>query len=165
MAKQYKTLHPQKYYRDYLAHNIRPDGRDLDSFRPAVLSCGSISTANGSAIAKIGQTTVVCGIKAELCQPKADKPEEGFIIPSVELPPLCSSKFKPGPPSVEAQIATRLLADIIENSECINTKKLCITKEKLVWCLYADLICLDHDGALIDACVLALMAALRTGVT
>lgn len=59
-----RTLHPVKYYRDYLSHGVRPDGRGFDKFRPIILNLGSIDTADGSAIAKIGQTTVVCGIKA-----------------------------------------------------------------------------------------------------
>lgn len=91
-----------------------------------------------------------------------DKPNEGFLIPNVELPPLCSLKFRPGPPSDQAQVLTKLVFDIIKNSECIQLEELCITKEKLAWCLYADLICLDYDGALLDACVTALLAALKT---
>lgn len=79
------------------------------------------------------------------------------------MPPLCSPNFRPGPPSDAAQIATKFVADIIKNSQCIDLKDLCITKEKLVWCLYADIICLDYDGSLIDACLLALLAALKNG--
>lgn len=60
----FRSLHPVKYYRDYLTHSIRPDGRDLDKFRPVVLNVGTIRTADGSAIVKIGRTTVICGIKA-----------------------------------------------------------------------------------------------------
>ncbi|XP_018572080.1 exosome complex component RRP43-like [Anoplophora glabripennis] len=162
MAKQYKSLHPAKYYRDYLSHNIRPDGRDFDKFRPIILNVCSIDTADGSAIAKIGRTTVVCGIKAEFCKPKAETPREGFIVPNLELPPLCSPKFRPGPPSDQAQVLTQLIADIIENSECIDLKELCIFPDKLAWCLFIDFICLDFDGAVVDACVLSLMGALRT---
>lgn len=75
---------------------------------------------------------------------------------------MCSSKFRPGPPSDQAQVLTKLVFDIIKNSDCVKLEELCITKEKLAWCLYADLICLDCDGALIDACIIALMAALKT---
>lgn len=99
----------------------------------------------------------------EFCQPKPEKPNEGFLVPNVELPPLCSSRFRPGPPSDQAQVTTKLLADIINNSACIKLEDLCITKEKLAWCLYADLFCLDYDGAVIDACVIALISALKTG--
>lgn len=46
---------------------------------------------------------------------------------------------------------------------CINLEELCLLKDKLAWCLYADLVCLDYDGALLDACIVALMACLRSG--
>ncbi|CAG9819763.1 unnamed protein product [Phaedon cochleariae] len=162
MAEQYKSLHPIKYYRDYFSHQIRPDGREFNKFRPIVLNVASIDTADGSAIAKVGKTTVVCGIKAELCKPKADCPNEGFIVPNLELPPLCSPKFRPGPPSDQAQVLTQLIADIIENSKCIDLSDLCIFPDKLAWCLFVDFICLDFDGAVVDASIVALMGALRT---
>lgn len=99
-----------------------------------------------------------------MCAPTTEKPSQGVFVPNVELPPLCSSKFKPGPPSDQAQVSTKVIADIIENSSCIDVKDLCVAKEHLVWCLYADIVCLDHDGAIIDACLLATIAALRTGM-
>jgi len=40
---------------------------------------GSISTADGSALVKMGNTTVVCGVKAELAEPELDRGEEGFL--------------------------------------------------------------------------------------
>lgn len=40
---------------------------------------GSISTANGSALVRLGDTTVVCGVKAEIAEPELDTPEEGFL--------------------------------------------------------------------------------------
>ncbi|CAH0560452.1 unnamed protein product [Brassicogethes aeneus] len=162
MAVEYKTLHPQKYYNYYLANNIRPDGREFDKYRPIVLNVNSVETADGSAICKIGQTTVICGIKAEFCRPKAETPNEGFIVPNLELPPLCSPKFKPGPPSDQAQVLSQLIADIIKNSNCVDLKDLCLHPDKLAWCLFIDFICLDFDGAIIDACIIALMGALKT---
>lgn len=81
----------------------------------------------------------------------------------MELSPLCSPKFRPGPPSDQAQVTSRLVADIIENSKCFDLTDLCIHPDKLVWVLYCDIICLNHDGALTDACVIALTAALKTG--
>ncbi|KAJ8978305.1 hypothetical protein NQ317_008177 [Molorchus minor] len=162
MAEEYKSLHPIKYYRDCLAHDIRPDGRAFDKFRPVLLNIGSIDTTDGSAIAKVGKTTIVCGIKAELCKPKADTPNQGFVVPNLELPPLCSPKFRPGPPSDQAQVLTQLIADIIENSKCVDPKDLCIYPDKLAWCLFIDFVCLNYDGSLIDACIIALVGALHT---
>lgn len=40
---------------------------------------GSISTADGSALVRLGETTVVCGIKAEIAEPELDAPTTGFI--------------------------------------------------------------------------------------
>lgn len=59
-----RTIHPVKYFRDYINYNIRPDGREFDKFRPVRINIKSIGTADGSAIVKLGNTTVVCGIKA-----------------------------------------------------------------------------------------------------
>ncbi|XP_055534071.1 exosome complex component RRP43-like [Wyeomyia smithii] len=160
--KTYKKIHPVKYYKDHLENNIRPDGREIGDLRPLAINFNSIKTADGSAIVKIGNTTVVCGIKAELAPPKPVEPESGFLIPNIEISPLSSPKYRPGPPSEEAQVYTCSLADAILNSGCVNLKDLCITKEKLVWALYCDLVCLDHDGCVFDASVVALVAALHT---
>lgn len=130
--------------------------------RPIAINVNSIDTADGSSIVKIGNTTIVCGIKAELSAPKASEQENGFIVPNIELTPLCSSKFRPGPPTEEAQVYSRCLADIINNSECLDLKQLCIEKEKLVWVLYCDLSCFDHDGCILDASIIAIISALKT---
>lgn len=125
------------------------------------MNIGSISTADGSALVKIGNTTIICGIKAELANPTVDAPGKGYIVPNVDLPPLCSSRFRPGPPGEQAQAASQFIADVIESSEVIQTEDLCIERGKLCWVLYCDLMCLDYDGNLLDACIIALLAALR----
>ena len=94
--------------------------------------------------------------------PKAEEPECGFIVPNVELPPLCSPLFRPGPPSEEAQGMTCFVAEA--TSEMIDLKELCVSVDNLVWVLHADMICLDYDGCVQDAAVIALSAALQTGI-
>lgn len=46
-----------------------------------MLNCGqgSISTANGSALVRLGDTTIVCGVKAEIAEPELDRPEDGYL--------------------------------------------------------------------------------------
>lgn len=158
----YKEIHPIKYFRDYLQNEIRPDGRDLAGTRPLQLNIDSIHTADGSATVKLGNTIMVCGIKAELAQPLATTPDVGYFVPNIELTPLCSPRFRPGPPSEVAQVLSCALCDIIENSGCLDLKQLCIVKEKLVWTLYCDIVCLNHDGCALDAAVIAAIAALRS---
>lgn len=149
-----------KYYRDFLNHDLRPDGREFDQHRPIVINVDSISTADGSAVVKVGNTTVVCGIKAELGVPLATAPDAGFIVPNIELTPLCSAKFRPGAPSEEAQVSGRLLDEIVANAGCLDLTELCCVRERLAWVLYCDIVCLDHDGCVVDAAVVALVAAL-----
>ena len=104
------------------------------------LGCaGSISTADGSALVRIGATTVVCGVKAEIAEPELDRPAEGFLgasctpffspstlvhvvgsqprlaraVPNLDLPAICSPKFKPGPPTDEAQVLSDRLNEVL----------------------------------------------------
>uniref|UniRef100_A0A3B5PZG1 Ribosomal RNA-processing protein 43 n=1 Tax=Xiphophorus maculatus TaxID=8083 RepID=A0A3B5PZG1_XIPMA len=145
----------ENYHRSFLKENCRPDGRELSEFRTTTLNIGSISTADGSALVKIGNTTIICGIKAELANPTADAPGKGYIVPNVDLPPLCSSRFRPGPPGEQAQAASQFIADVIERcDQHVTTVCLC-------WVLYCDIMCLDYDGNILDACIIALLAALK----
>ncbi|XP_061658902.1 exosome complex component RRP43 [Syngnathoides biaculeatus] len=161
MAAGFKTAEPLEYHRSFLKENCRPDGRELSEFRTTTINIGSISTAEGSALVKLGNTTVICGVKAELANPPVEAPEKGFIVPNVDLPPLCSSQFRPGPPGEQAQAASQFMADVIESSEVLQMEDLCIERGKLCWSLYCDLMCLDYDGNVLDACVSALLAALK----
>lgn len=60
----FRKIHPNKYLRDYLEKDVRPDSRKKLEFRPVIININSISTAEGSALVKLGNTTVICGIKA-----------------------------------------------------------------------------------------------------
>ncbi|XP_026765118.1 exosome complex component RRP43-like [Galleria mellonella] len=162
MAEIYKLIHPLKYFNDYISRNIRPDGRKFTEQRNIKLNVNSLKTADASAVVKCGNTTIVCGIKLELATPKAEEPNQGFLVTNVELPALCSSKYKPGPPSDHAQVTNCLVSDIIVNSKSVDLKDLCIVPDKLAWVLYCDMVCLDNDGSLVDACIIALMASLKT---
>ncbi|XP_032389608.1 exosome complex component RRP43 [Etheostoma spectabile] len=161
MAAGFKIAEPLEYHRSFLKENCRPDGRELSEFRTTTLNIGSITTADGSALVKVGNTTVICGIKAELTNPTGEAPGKGYIVPNVDLPPLCSSRFRPGPPAEQAQTASQFIADVIESSEVIQTQDLCIERGKLCWVLYCDIMCLDYDGNVLDACIIALLAALK----
>lgn len=57
---------------------------------------------------------------------------------------------------------SQLMLDILTESKCIDDRTLCIAPGKLAWSLYIDLVCLNHDGNVQDACTLAMVSALRT---
>jgi len=161
MAVDLKFLQPLDYYRKYLEHNIRPDGRKFGKIRPTKLNVGSITTAEGSSIVKLGNTTAVCGIKSELTVPKPNEENFGCIVVNVELSPLCSPRFRAGPTSEQVHTTNQLLTDIITNSKCIDLSRLAIPDSKYVRTLYCDIHCMDYDGNFIDAALIALIAALE----
>ncbi|KAJ1959780.1 hypothetical protein H4R35_007606 [Dimargaris xerosporica] len=103
---------------------------------------------------------VVCGIKAEVAEPRPDAPNHGYIVPNVELAPICSPQFKAGPPGELSQAIGHQLNRILDSGKILTLDQLCIEEHQAVWCLYADVTCLTYEGNILDAALLALMAAL-----
>lgn len=163
MTLDIRIAQPLEFYRKFLTLDARPDGRELGEFRRTTLKLRPIqATTDGSALVKLGNTTVLCGVKAELMEPQPDDdPDVGRVIPNVELGSMCSPSFKPGPPTEQAQVLTQMMADVMFSTTFLDVHKLCIQPGKLVWVLYCDIMCLNYDGNLLDACLVALMAALR----
>ncbi|KAJ3824880.1 ribosomal protein S5 domain 2-type protein [Lentinula raphanica] len=187
-AAIFQRLHPRIYLERFLEEKIRPDGRSIaqndegeNAWRnvevnvggrcPLSLSYwlsevsafyhkGSITTASGSALVRIGNTTVVCGVKAEICEPDLDNPSEGFLVPNVDLPALCSPKFKPGPPTEEAQVLSEKLNEVLGNG-MLPLSSLCIHSGKSAWVLYVDATVINYDGNVFDATLLAMVCALK----
>jgi len=162
MSREFQVLLPEEYLIKHIENGNRADGRKLEERRPFSISAEIIKTADGSAIVKQGNTSVVCGIKAEISKPTAEQPDKGFIVPNMILPAMCHPNIKVGPPSPEAQELSAFIKDVILNSGCISLTDLCPVVGKYAWVLYIDIICLDHDGNLRDASVAALVAAFHS---
>ncbi|KAE9402577.1 hypothetical protein BT96DRAFT_879461 [Gymnopus androsaceus JB14] len=167
-AATFQRLHPRIYLERFLEEQVRPDGRstaqeslDENGWRNVEVNVGSISTASGSALVRLGNTTVVCGVKAEICEPELDNPEEGFIVPNIDLPALCSPKFKPGPPTEEAQVLSERLNEVVTANGLVPLSSLCICPGKAAWVLYVDATVINYDGNVFDAALLAMVCALR----
>lgn len=133
----FARLHPASYLSRFLASSIRPDGRSLAAFRSTTLAKSTIQTAEGSCIVRQGNTVIVAGIKAEILDTSEehshddiievdDDDDEGEgeyglgpvdrkrIIVGVEMSPMASAKFKPGPPGEESQILASRIMTILE---------------------------------------------------
>ncbi|KDQ15468.1 hypothetical protein BOTBODRAFT_158330 [Botryobasidium botryosum FD-172 SS1] len=160
-ASTFQRLHPRAYFERFLAEGIRTDGREALGWRGVNVNVGSISTADGSALVRLGDTTIVCGVKAEIAQPNLERPDEGFIVPNIDLPAICSPKFKPGAPGEEAQVISDRINEILLSSGVIPLSSLCIHPKKAAWVLYIDATCINYDGNVIDATLIAVMAALK----
>ncbi|XP_042031090.1 exosome complex component RRP43-like isoform X2 [Salvia splendens] len=145
----FRRLFPLRFHERHLLESIRPDGRPL----------GAVASANGSALAKIGCTTMLAAIKLEVMTPTVEAPDEGCIAIDFHMPPICSPLIRPGKPAEVAPVISKQLSDTILRSGMIDLKELCLVSGKAAWMAYLDIYCLDADGALFDAALLSAVAA------
>lgn len=176
-----------------------PDGRSLNAVRPTHIAPDSIPSCPGSALVKIGNTSVVCGLKLEIGKPFDTKPQDGRLAVEVHLGPLCSPKFKVGRATEQAVALSQWLTNAVVksgegickratesgitpwqemlgarshlicvshlssplSSGMLHLPDLSIVSGESMWVIYADLVCLNYDGNLADACLLALAQSLR----
>ncbi|KAJ3296101.1 hypothetical protein HDU79_007527 [Rhizoclosmatium sp. JEL0117] len=158
----FKKLHPQEFHRRFLGKGVRPDGREgLMSWRTPSIHRGSIATANGSALVRMGGTTVICGIKAEVAVPDTNHPTTGYLVPNVDFPPICGSQFKPTAPGEFTQSVSEMVYRVVKGNNILDLETLCIEGGKAVWVLYADIVFLNYEGNAVDAALLAFTAALK----
>ncbi len=143
-----------------LNHGKRTDGRSFNEFRKITIIPGYIQKAEGSAIAKIGKSKVIAGVKAQMGTPFPDSPNKGVITTTVELVPVAAPEFESGPPREFAIELARVADRAIRESEAVSNEDLVIIPGKFVWILFIDIYVLDHDGNLYDACELAALGAL-----
>ncbi|CDP08415.1 unnamed protein product [Coffea canephora] len=163
----FRRLFPLHFHERHLLKSIRPDGRTLGKARDTIISLGAVTSANGSALTKIGCTTMLAAIKLEVMTPTVESPDEGCIAIDFHMPPICSPIVRPGRPADAAPVVAKQLSDTIlrqlrylwKNSGMIDLKELSLVSGKAAWMAYLDIYCLDADGSLFDAALLSAVAA------
>ena len=160
----YKRLVPSQYLQQHLSSDppIRPDGRKPTQFRDLAITTNSLSNTQGSAVVRNGETTMVCGVRAETIEPDAFTPKQGTIVCNIEIGPLCHASVKAGPPTPQQQSITHQLQQIIETYDVVDLEALCIEPGKAAWILYVDIVCLSSSGSLLSTAYTAMIAALST---
>jgi len=151
----------EAYVKALLKKGKRPDERDFLEYRPIKIEKGLLPNAEGSALARIGDTKVLCGVKFDVFEPFPDRPDEGVFIVGSEFSPMAHPEFMPGPPNEHSIELSRVVDRGIRSAEVIDLAKL-FREEGKVLAAFIDLYVLDHCGNLIDAAALAAMAALTT---
>lgn len=152
------------YIYNLMIKGKRQDGRGFKDFRDIKLETNIISKAEGSAKVTLGDTQVIVGVKLQTGTPFPDSQDEGVIITNLELNPIASPEFEPGPPREEAIEMARVVDRGIRESGAIDIKKLCITVGESVWIVFIDVHVINDDGNVIDASCLAAIAALMTTI-
>lgn len=163
MSEVIATL-KKDYIYNLMIKGKRQDGRGFKDFRDIKLETNVISKAEGSAKVTLGDTQVLVGVKLQTGTPFPDSQDEGVIITNLELNPIASPEFEPGPPREEAIEMARVVDRGIRESGAIDIKKLCITVGESVWIVFIDVHVLNDDGNVIDASCLAAIAALMTTI-
>lgn len=145
----------------YLSESIKSNGVALDEYRDISYEINTISTAEGSCDLKMGDTHVIAGVKFELGRPYDDTPDEGGIMVNVELLPLSSEDYMPGPPTEKAIELSRVIDRGIRESGAVDLKSLCIEEGEKSWTVIVDICTINDNGGLFDAGALAAMIALK----
>ncbi|PON86907.1 hypothetical protein TorRG33x02_172910, partial [Trema orientale] len=149
----FRRLFPLRFFERHLSESIRPDGRPLGRARDTTLALGAVASANGSALVKIGLTTMLAAIKMEVMTPLKESPDEGCIAVEFHMPPICSPLVRPGRPAEVAPVVSKQFSGMID------LKDLSLVSGKAAWMAYLDIYCLDADGSLFDAALLSAVAA------
>jgi len=145
-----------------LERGARLDGRRLDQYRSIEVQPGYVGKAEGSALVKLGDTMVLAGVKMDIAKPFPDTPDEGILVVHAEFVPLASPVFEPGPPDENAIELARVVDRSLREIGVVALDRLVIEPGEAVWRIYVDIYVLNHAGNLLDASMLATMAALMT---
>ncbi|QDS74714.1 hypothetical protein FKW77_000676 [Venturia effusa] len=148
----------REFILDALRQNVRLDGRSSDEYRGIELTFGD---EYGLVDVKMGKTRVFVRIACEITAPYPDRKFEGMFIITSEFSPMASPAFEIGRQNQTEIILSRILEKAIRRSSALDTESLCIIAGQKCFALRADIHILDHDGNLIDASCVALVAALQ----
>jgi len=141
----------------------RANGRSPTQFRPPHINNSSLTHTEGSAVVRIGDTTVVCGIRGEILLARdvggfrntiepSSRPGYNeakvldLLVPNIELATGCSPAFMPGqPPSTLAQSLSTRIYSLLHSSSLVDSEEL------RIWYHPPNLSDQDHDSMKEDA--------------
>ncbi|KAF4994402.1 hypothetical protein FGRMN_5821 [Fusarium graminum] len=119
--------------------NVRParsNGRGGNEARAPTVNVSSLSHANGSAVVRVGDTTVICGVRGEtILTPNIpnyrasnienELKDYDLLVPNIELATGCAPQFLPGgPPSTLAQTLSTRIYSLLHSSKIIKPEDL-----------------------------------------
>lgn len=159
-AAAFRRLYPDQHYDQFLENGVRPDGRVLGLSREVTVGLDAVSSADSSALVKLGSTIVMAGVKLEVMKPSDEEPEAGSLVLGVEVTPMSAPDVRPGRTPEAAHSVAEQLHAVLATGGALDATELCIRKSSAAWVLYCDVYVLNSDGCLLDACLIAAVAAL-----
>ena len=155
------TLINYDFQKELISKGKREDGRGLTDYRDFSAEVGIIENGNGSARVKLGDTEIIAGVKFSVGTPYPDSPDEGMFMVSMDLNPLSSPDYEPGPPKPAAIEISRVVDRAIRESKTLDFKDLSIVEGEAAWMCSIDIYPINADGNLYDAAVIAAYLALK----
>ncbi|KAH9884617.1 ribosomal protein S5 domain 2-type protein [Xylariomycetidae sp. FL2044] len=152
------SLNERTFVAQALQEGLRLDGRAFDQFRKLDLKFGE---QYGVADVSLGKTKILANVSAEVTAPYTDRPFDGIFTITTELSPMASPAFEVNRPTETEVLLSRLLEKTVRRSNALDTESLCLVAGQKCWSIRVDLHVLSHDGNLIDASCIAVVAALR----
>eukprot|EP00983_Pelagomonas_calceolata_P102827 1158849-Pelagomonas_calceolata.AAC.3 len=186
-ADSYKKLYPELFLDTFVNAGVRPDGRTLGKGRAVTLGPGAVGASPGSALVRLGHTSVLAGARVTLMRPAEGSADE-WTHPLTEHQRLyaCQSSVLPhtqGSLSIDVQFApfatpqgggmtgprgptAELVSAVSERLQASLRplgipKQLCIKPGSGAYAVEADIYVLNADGAVFDAVLLAAVVMLR----
>ncbi|KAJ2890875.1 hypothetical protein MKZ38_001252 [Zalerion maritima] len=152
------STNEKQFLKTALTENVRIDGRLFEQYRPLSLGFGE---EFGVAEVELGKTRILAKVSAEVTVPYADRPFDGIFQIVTELSPMVSPAFEVNRPTETEVLLSRLLEKTVRRSGALDTESLCLMAGKKCWAVRVDVHVLSHDGNLVDAACVAVVAALR----
>lgn len=135
----------------YLVANLEPsndvpparsNGRAPNDSRHLTVNASSLSHAHGSAVVRMGDTTVICGVRGETIltsnipshrasNSETELKEYDLLVPNIELATGCAPQFLPGgPPNSLAQTLSTRIYSLLHSSKAVRPDDLRIWHTK-----------------------------------
>ncbi|CAK7265390.1 3'-5'-exoribonuclease [Sporothrix epigloea] len=152
------SLNEKAFVGQALQEGLRLDGRGLEDYRPIVLSLGD---EYGVADVRLGKTRIFAKATAEVTVPFSDRPFDGIFNIVTELSPMASPSLEAGRHNETETLLSRILEKTLRRSGALDTESLCLAAGQKCWSVRVDVHVLSHDGNLVDAACLAVVAVLR----
>ncbi|KAG5929210.1 hypothetical protein E4U42_006811 [Claviceps africana] len=114
----------------------RSNGRAPHEVRPMTVNLSSLSHPHGSALVRMGDTTVICGVRGEtilirdIANYRASNTESelkdyDLLVPNIELATGCAPQFLPGgPPTTLAQTLSTRVYSLLHASNLVQPENL-----------------------------------------
>lgn len=167
----FKAIEPKKYLTKFLDSNIRPDGRDMTTCRSIEVRHNAIESALSSASVRIGDTMVIAGIKAGIfALPQGivmvGEKSQGQINVVCDYTLCCLGERRVA--QLEGSRISKRIESVVNNESVFSKDQLNVvfsedggkSDSSAVWDITIDLFVVRDDGAVIDAALLAAVAAL-----